>query len=84
MHIVRALALAALLLLPALALAKVNINAADAEALQTLDGIGPAKAQAIVDYRQSNGAFGSVDELTAVDGIGAKTLEGNRDAVVVE
>jgi len=57
----------------------VNINTADAKTIaKELDGIGPAKAQAIVDYRQKNGAFRSAEDLLKVDGIGAKVLEQNR------
>jgi len=57
----------------------VNLNSADAATLaQELDGIGPAKAQAIVDYRQKNGPFRSAEDLLKVDGIGDKVLEQNR------
>ena len=57
----------------------VNINTADASALaKELDGIGPAKAQAIVDYRQKNGPFRSPDDLLKVDGIGERVLDLNR------
>ena len=63
----------------------VNINTADAKTLaKELDGIGPAKAQAIVDYRQKNGTFKTADDLLKVDGIGAKVLEQNRDNIRVE
>ncbi|GLK88942.1 ComEA family DNA-binding protein [Pseudomonas turukhanskensis] len=56
-----------------------NLNTADAQALQTgLIGIGQVKAQAIVEYREANGPFTSVDELLEVKGIGASTLEKNR------
>jgi len=64
--------------------ASVNINTADLSALQQLNGIGPAKAQAILDHRDANGSFGSVDELSAVSGIGARTVEINRELLVVE
>ena len=57
----------------------VNINSADASTLaRELDGIGPAKAQAIVEYRQKNGPFRSPEDLLKVDGIGEKVLEQNR------
>jgi competence protein ComEA len=67
-------------LLPAAAWAgPVNVNTADAATLaQELDGVGPAKAQAIVEYRQKNGAFRSADDLLKVDGIGERVLEQNR------
>lgn len=61
----------------------VNINTADLNQLQTLNGIGEVKAQAIIDYREAHGAFRSVDELTNVKGIGDKTLEKNRDRITV-
>lgn len=53
---------------------KININTATSEQLQTLDGIGPSMAARIIEYRQSNGKFQSVDDLTNVSGIGEKTL----------
>ncbi len=63
-----------------LAIAPVNINTADAETLaQVLEGIGESKAAAIVAWREANGAFTSLDELTQVKGIGQATLEKNRD-----
>ena len=57
----------------------VDINKADAVTIaKELDRVGLAKAKAIVDYREKNGAFKSVDELRKVKGIGAKVLEQNR------
>ena len=57
----------------------VNVNTADASTLaQELDGIGPAKAQAIVEYRQKHGPFRTADELASVRGIGQRTIENNR------
>lgn len=65
--------------------AAVNINTADAEALQSeLKGIGAQKAQAIVAYREANGAFNSADDLANVKGIGEKTVEKNRENILVE
>ncbi len=48
---------------------KVNINTADAATLQTLNGIGATRAQAIISYRQANGAFQSIEEIKNVEGI---------------
>ncbi|TCS94796.1 helix-hairpin-helix domain-containing protein [Hazenella coriacea] len=60
---------------------KVNINQATAIELQQLTGVGPSKAEAIIKYREENGPFRSVDQLTQVPGIGEKTLEKFRDEV---
>ena len=62
----------------------VNINTADAATLdRVLVNVGPAKAQAIVDHRKANGAFRSPEQLALVKGIGLKTVEKNRDRIVV-
>ena len=55
-------------------LAAVNINTASSAELEALPGIGPAKAKSIVEYRQKNGAFKSVEELKNVKGIGDAVL----------
>ena len=58
----------------------VNVNQADAEGLaEAIDGVGAVRSQAIVEYREANGPFPSVEALTEVDGIGPATLEANRD-----
>ncbi|WP_176483689.1 MULTISPECIES: helix-hairpin-helix domain-containing protein [Bacillus] len=62
---------------------KININTATVEELQSLAGIGQAKAKAIVAYREDNGYFKSLEELTNVSGIGQKSLENIRDEITV-
>ncbi len=62
---------------------RVNLNTADVAALDTLPRIGPALAQRIVQWREDNGAFTSVDDLLSVPGIGDKMLDGLRDLVTV-
>lgn len=60
----------------------VNLNSADAATLaKELDGIGPSKAQAIVEFRQKNGPFRSPEDLLKVRGIGDKWLEQNRSNI---
>lgn len=66
-----------------IALATVNLNTASKEELVALPGIGPAKAQAILDYRKSHGAFKAVEELKDVKGIGAKRYEKLKSEVTV-
>jgi competence protein ComEA len=57
----------------------VNVNSADASAIaKELDGIGPAKARAIVEYRQKNGPFRAPEDLLKVEGIGQRVLDQNR------
>ncbi|GAB3747660.1 hypothetical protein GCM10028795_10570 [Lysobacter olei] len=69
---------------PAHAAEKIDINTADVTTLdRVLLNIGPAKAQAIVDYRTANGPFRSVEQLALVKGIGLKTIEKNRERIVV-
>lgn len=61
--------------------AKVRLNSATLEQLDELPGVGPVTAQQILDYREANGAFRSVDELDAVPGIGPAKLEQLRPLV---
>lgn len=56
------------------AFAAVDLNTASVEQLQSVKGIGPAKAKAIAEYRQKNGPFKTVDELEKVPGFGAKSV----------
>ena len=70
---------ATVLLCPLVFAEPVNINTADASTLaKSLDGIGPAKAKAIVSYREKNGPFKSVDQLAMVEGITQKLIDKNR------
>lgn len=62
---------------------KVNLNQSDSTQLQQVSGIGPKKAADIVAYREKEGPFTSVDELTKVSGIGEKTLENIRDQLCI-
>ena len=63
----------------------VNINTADAATLaERLTGVGMSRAQEIVRYRESFGAFDSVDELADVKGIGPSTVDKNRSRIVLE
>jgi competence protein ComEA len=63
----------------------VNVNSADAATLaRELDGIGPVKAQAIVEYRQKNGPFRAAEDLLKVDGIGERVLEQNRGNIRID
>lgn len=62
----------------------VNVNTADASALQSLPGIGASKAAAIVQHRTDNGPFASCDALDDVSGIGPSTIAGLRDCCTVK
>ena len=81
----RAGLLLAALLAPALALSgPVDVNTADAETLaKELEGIGLARAQAIVAYRKAHGPFRSAEDLLAVKGVGERILLANRDNIRV-
>jgi len=63
---------------------KINLNRAEAWLLEALPGIGEVKARAIIDYRQQNGPFHNINELTKVKGIGAITYEKIKHLITVE
>ena len=82
---IRKLTLCAMLLPVVVLAGPVNINTADAEAIsRSLQGVGLSKARAIVEYRQKHGPFKSAEDLSLVKGIGDKTVELNRDNILVE
>ncbi|MBV7507554.1 helix-hairpin-helix domain-containing protein [Bacillus sp. sid0103] len=62
---------------------KININKADETQLQNLPGIGPAKAAAIVEYRNTSGPFKTVEDLKNISGIGDKTFEKLKDLITI-
>lgn len=62
---------------------RVNVNTADLTELQVLSGIGAKKAQEIINYREENGSFQTIEEITKVSGIGEKTFELLKNAITV-
>lgn len=77
------LTLVALLSFSISAIAAVNINTATQAELESLQGVGPVKAQAIIDYRKKSGGFKSIDDLKNVDGIGDATLKNLRKDISI-
>lgn len=75
------LAILGMMVLPAFA--AVNINTASQSELEAVRGLGPAKAKAIIEYRETNGAFKSVDELDKVKGFGRASIDKLRDELSV-
>ena len=61
----------------------ININTASKEDLERLPGIGPVKAQAIIDYREANGPFTTIEQIQNVPGIGPSTFEMIKDLITV-
>lgn len=62
---------------------KININKADETQLQDIPGIGPAKASAIIEYRELNGSFKTIEDIKNISGIGDKTYEKLKDSISV-
>ena len=62
---------------------KININTAGSEELQKIPGVGPSKAQSIIDYREEHGAFTSPEDLMKITGIKEKTYEKMKDSICV-
>lgn len=85
MKLFHSLFLSTILLLSTSAFAeKININTANADQIASaMSGIGDSKAKAIVEYRSSHGKFKTIDSLENVDGIGEKTIEKNKDNIML-
>ncbi|MDH4359033.1 MAG: helix-hairpin-helix domain-containing protein [Candidatus Berkelbacteria bacterium] len=62
---------------------KININTASLSQLDSLPGIGPTYAQRIIDYREANGGFQSIEEIKNIKGIGDKTFEKFKDQITI-
>lgn len=62
---------------------KVNINTADADELNKLNGVGPSKANAIIKYREENGSFKSIEDIKDVSGFGEATFEKIKDSISI-
>jgi len=62
---------------------KINLNYADANQLESLPGIGPAYAQKIIQYRETEGGFATIEEIMEISGIGEKTFEKIKDLITV-
>lgn len=85
MYILRKLVVLVLLGLPVMlpAAGEVDINTADKETLMTLSGVGESFAQKIINYRETNGGFRNVQELTNIRGIGHTLIEKNKELLTV-
>jgi competence protein ComEA len=62
----------------------VNLNKASSEELQTLPGIGPSKAEAIIEYRETEGPYKTIEDLKSISGIGDKTFEKLKELISVK
>lgn len=61
--------------------APINVNTADVELLTELPGIGPSRAEALIEERKANGEFADADDLTRISGIGEATVDNIRDEI---
>lgn len=78
------LVIVALFVFSGFSYAGININTATQSELETLQGIGPAKAKAIIEYREEKGPFASKDDLVNVDGVGPGTIKQLREQITVK
>lgn len=63
---------------------KININTATSQELQVISGIGPARAEDIINYRESNGGFAAISEIQNIKGIGPATFQKMQDQITIE
>ncbi|TKC19982.1 helix-hairpin-helix domain-containing protein [Robertmurraya kyonggiensis] len=63
---------------------KININKATATELETLPGVGPAKSAAIIEYRETNGPFQTIEDIMSISGFGEKTFEKLKESISVK
>jgi len=63
---------------------KININTADEKDLDTLEGVGPATAKAIIQYREQKGPFNTIEDIKKVSGIGEAKFNNMKDKITVE
>lgn len=63
---------------------KININKANATELETLPGVGPAKSAAIIEYRETNGPFQTIEDIMSISGFGEKTFEKLKESISVK
>ncbi len=63
---------------------KINLNTADANTLDQLPGIGPSRAQKIIEYREENGPFKAIEDIKKITGIGEKIFENLKDDITVD
>lgn len=63
---------------------KININSADESQLETISGVGPSTAKKIIDYREKEGKFSSIEDIKNVSGIGDKKFESMKDSIDVK
>lgn len=78
------LTIATLFVFSGFSYAGININTATQSELETLQGIGPAKAKAIIEYREEKGPFESKDDLVNVDGVGAGIIKQLREKITIK
>ena len=86
MQLIKSIIFSFLIALPLIGFAaeQININTADKETLMSaINGVGDKKAEAIIQYRETNGSFKSIDELTNIKGIGQAMVDKHREVLTI-